>query len=584
LTPPGKKPVLKTLGLSLILVANVFLFTPFTLYVGNLDEFSTPIWPMLALYGVPALAITALLMVLGMAMGGDRYRRYTVLIATISLLLWLQGNALVWEYGLLDGQNIDWNLGAWRGWLDLGIWIAAILAAMVFYRTVERPIVHAAVVVFALQLVVLAYTGIQKADGLLAKSQARQSTNAFKQIRRFSSTQNVVHIILDGFQADVFDEIISNEIVGQHYRSALQGFTFFRENMGAFPTTYMAMPALLGGAIYRNHMPKNEFLQTVLGGKSILNAVFAAGYEVDFTGEDYWVGKYSAANHTNAYIVPTTRHATARARALGEAAKLLDLTLFRLSPHFLKKTVHNDENWLVQSAIFGPENRPIWFFKHTAFLNDIADNMTADRTAPVYKLIHSMNTHWPMVVVGNCEYAGGSLPRNRVTVTTQSKCSLDAVIRILDKMKELGIYKDALIVLMADHGAGLAPYRLKPTMAENGKDAVMMNSQVVSMATPLMAIKPPGASGPFRVSMAPSSTVDTAATMMSLLGLESDFDGRDMFELRPEEKRERRHYLHGWRRDDWDTDYFGPIQEFIVNGSVYDSAAWQAGEKFLPPD
>ncbi len=584
MTPTGKKPVLRTLGLSLILVANVFLFTPFTLYVGNLDEFSTPIWPMLALYGIPALALTGLLMALGMVLGEARYRRYTVLIATVGLLLWLQGNALVWEYGLLDGQNIDWNQGAWRGWVDLGIWMAAILAAMAFYRAAERPIVHAAIAVFALQLLVMAYTGFQKADGLLAKSEARHTADAFKKIRRFSSTQNVLHIILDGFQADVFNEITSNETVGQHYRSALQGFTFFKENMGAFPTTYMAVPALLSGVIYRNHMPKDEFLQTVLGDKSILNAVFDAGYEVDFVGEDYWVGKYAAANHTNAYIIPTTRHATAQARELGEAAKLLDLTLFRLSPHFLKKYVHNDQNWRVQAAIFGSENRPIWYFKHTAFLDDVAENMTADRAAPVYKLIHSMNTHWPMVVNGNCEYAGGSLPRNRVTVTTQSICSLDAVVRILNKMKELGIYENSLIVIMADHGAGLAPYELKPTTAENGEDAVLMDPQVVSMATPLMAIKPPGASGPFQVSTAPSSNVDTAVTMMALLGLESDFDGRVMFDLRPAEQRERRYYLHGWRRDDWDTDYFGPIQEFIINGSVYDSGAWQSGEKFLPPD
>lgn len=584
MTPSGKKPVLRTLGLLLILVANVFLFTPFTLYVGNLDEFTAPIWPMLALYGIPALAFTALLMVVGMFLGEARYRRYAVLIATLGLLLWLQGNLLVWEYGLLDGQNIDWTLGAWRGWVDLGIWIAAIVAAMVFYRAAERPIVHAAVAVFALQLAVLAYAGFQKADGLLAKSQVRQPADALKEVRRFSSGQNVLQIILDGFQADVFNEITSNEVVGQRYRSAMQGFTFFKDNMGAFPTTYMAVPALLGGVIYRNQMPKNEFLQKVLGGKSILNTVFAAGYEVDLVSEDYWIGKYSAANHTNAYIIPTTPHATAQAQALGEAAKLLDLTLFRLSPHFLKKYIHNDQVWVVQPAIFGPNNLPIWYFEHTAFLNDLAENMSADRAAPVYKLIHVMNTHWPMVVNENCEYAGGSLPRNRMTVTTQSRCSLDAVIRILDKMKELGIYENSLIVMMADHGAGLAPYDLKPTTAENGEDAVLMNPQVVSMATPLMAIKPPGASGPFQVSTVPTSYVDTAVTITSILGLESDFDGRSMFELRPGEQRERRHYLHAWRRDDWDTEYFGPIQELIVNGSVYDSAAWQVGEKFLPPE
>ena len=279
--PPGRKPVLRTLGLSLILVANVFVFTPFTLYVGNLDEFSMPVWPMLALFGIPALALIGLLMIIGMVLGGAPYRRYTVLVATVGLLLWLQGNALVWEYGLLDGQNIDWTQGAWRGWVDSGIWVVAILAAMVFFRAAERPIVHAAVAVFGLQLVVLAYSGFQNADGLLAKSQATYSADALQEIQRFSSTQNVLHIILDGFQADVFDEITSNDVVGPHYRSALQGFTFFKDNLGAFPTTYMAVPAFMSGEIYRNHMPKKEFLHSVLAGRSIINLAFEAGYELD---------------------------------------------------------------------------------------------------------------------------------------------------------------------------------------------------------------------------------------------------------------------------------------------------------------
>jgi len=104
------------------------------------------------------------------------------------------------------------------------------------------------------------------------------------------------------------------------------------------------------------------------------------------------------------------------------------------------------------------------------------------------------------------------------------------------------------------------------------------------MATPLMAVKPPGASGPLQVSSAPSSYTDIPITIASILGLKSEFGGRPVFDLRPGEQRERRHYLHGWRRGDWETEYFGPIQEFIVNGNVYDSAAWQLGEKFLPPD
>ena len=58
MTETRKHQIPKTLGLSIILTAHVFLFVPFTLYVGNLDEFVTPFWSILALYSIPALGIS----------------------------------------------------------------------------------------------------------------------------------------------------------------------------------------------------------------------------------------------------------------------------------------------------------------------------------------------------------------------------------------------------------------------------------------------------------------------------------------------------------------------------------------------
>ena len=48
-----------------------------------------------------------------------------------SILLWAQGNLMVWEYGLLDGRSIDWTKDTWRGWLDFSIWVGGFITAMV---------------------------------------------------------------------------------------------------------------------------------------------------------------------------------------------------------------------------------------------------------------------------------------------------------------------------------------------------------------------------------------------------------------------------------------------------------------------
>ncbi len=575
---------LKILGMPAVLAANIFLFVPFTIYVGNLEEFIIPIWSIMKLFSIPAMIVIGLLIIMGGFMSKGGYRRYTVILAVVSLLIWLQGSILVWEYGLLDGLNIDWTQAAWRGWIDLGIWISAIILTMAFNHIVEKPVTYLAVTIFSLQLIILAFTGIQHADGLLEKAHSSSSPDALREIYRFSSGRNVLHIILDGFQADVFKDIISisDKLEGGHYRSALDGFIYFEEHMGVFPSTYLSLPALLSGEIYRNHIPKRDFIKTVFGGKTILNSAFERGYEVDLVSVPPMIGMLTIGHYTNAYLIPKNYVVTDKEDTLSDTTKLFDLTLFRLAPHFLKKHIYNNQRWFVQNHLRNAGSVG-FFIPHNAFLDNLTKNMSADRSAPVYKFFHLMNTHAPMVVNSDCTYAGESLPRNRLTITSQLKCSMDFVIALFNRMKELGVYDDSLIILMADHGGHLRPYRFKPQKVIGVNDTSEIDTFIASMVTPLMMVKTPGSSGPLRISTAPTSILDTAATISTVLKLDEKFDGRSILDLSPSEQRERRHYYYEWRHDDNVTEYTGPIQEFLVNGSVYDRKNWHLGNEYLPP-
>jgi hypothetical protein len=573
---------LTAMGLAVILASNIFLFAPFTLYVGNLDEFNVSFPTLLSLYFRPAIFLIAAFGLVGAILTASVFRRYLVFLAAISVLLWFQGSILVWEYGLLDGRGIDWTEGTWRGWLDLGIWIGVILATVFFHRRLEKPIIYTAVVTFSLQLTFSLITGIQSAPTLLENSEIKTSSSTLREIYRFSSHKNVVHIIADGFQSDVFEEIINDGEDGKRFASALKGFVFFKEHMGVFPYTHMTVPAILSGKIYRNHIPTDEFLKETIGGKTILNAAHNAGYEIDLATSGSLVGMYTKGSYTNAYIIPTNHHVTAREYELDESAKLLDLALFRLAPHFLKRYVYNDQLWLVQSLLSDSEYMQLEFFAHNVFLRQLRENMSADRSTAVYKLFHLMLSHNPMVANKNCGYAGRVLPTVRATVKIQAKCGLSEVVSLLEKMKELDIYDDAMIVLMADHGAFAPPIGLKGRLRPDGKSIVMMDPTTVAMALPLMAIKPPGASGALQIFMAPISIVDTPATIASILGLDEEFDGASAFDLPPDVLRERRYYSYQYSRSEWTREYLTPIQEFIVKGSVFDSGAWQHGDRFLP--
>lgn len=560
---------------SVVLVANLFLFMPYTLYVGNSSELTVSFGAIFKVYLPLVMLLVGVLAFVAMLLPRSLYLVFLSLIATASMLLWIQGNLLVWDYGLLDGRSIDWAADASRGWLEIGIWVSALVLTVVANRRLKQHIIRAALVVFFLQVTVFAYNWMMYAPEKLASQDVQNAADALSKIHQFSSKKNVVHIIADGFQSDIFAEITSKGELGERLTTALDGFTFFPEHMGVFPYTHMTIPAILTGKIYRNDLPIKEHMVSTVGGESILSVAKDAGYEIDLAvPAGGLVNIYSNASYTNMYGVPKQLHVSSTEFETYDSVKILDLTLFRLSPHFLKKHIYNEQLWLVQSFMVDEDYKGLEFFSHTAFLREFSERMSAGRVEPVYKLIHLMLSHNPMVTTGQCTYAGRVLPTVRETVMNQATCGLIAVVNLLEGMKRLGIYDAATIVLMGDHGAWVPPVGLRGVMNPDGESFDVINPAIMALATPLLAVKRPGESGPMKINDAPSWIVDTAVTIAKATGLEANFAGRSVFDLDPDEPRERRILVYEYNRSEWTDDYLAPIQEFIVNGSVFDSSSW----------
>ena len=104
------------------------------------------------------------------------------------------------------------------------------------------------------------------------------------------------------------------------------------------------------------------------------------------------------------------------------------------------------------------------------------------------------------------------------------------------------------------------------------------------MATPVLAIKPPGVMGNIRVSGAPTSVVDVPATISDLLGLETQFDGMPVFSISDEAPRLRRHLFYKFGMNPDAKGYLFPILEYGVYGSTLDASAWHLGAKHLPSE
>jgi hypothetical protein len=561
-------------GIAALLAAQLFVFLPLTLYSGNSSEFVASFAAIALKFLRPAAFLILLLALLGGVLPARANTRLRIVLAVLGVVVWLQGNLLVWNYGALDGRLIDWKVGLWRGAVDAALWIGALLLAVRCSERAGRALVMLACVTFLLSLLGALSVMVASGDQLRGR-EVGDSQATLEQILRFSTQRNVLHIVADGVQSDVFQEILADGERGRELAAALDGFVLFEDHLGAFPFTHMSVPAILSGQAYDNSMPREAFFDAALGkdSDSILNAAAAAGYEIDIAVATGLETVYARGAVDNLYPLTSSFHSTTADFAAQNAATLFDLVLFRAAPHFLKRWIYNDQRWLTQRLLSGTGYMNLASFSHASFLRTLQQDMRADRPAPVYKMMHLMVSHEPMATTDDCRYAGRLLPTERAAVTAQSRCGLIEIAGVLRRMKALGIYDSATIVLMADHGAWVPPTAFIPE-SDPTRLRRAIPPKAVALAVPLFAVKLPGARGALRTSSVPSTITDTPATIAAAAGIAGDFPGRNAFELSDDEARTRHFRVYQPVRGEWQLEFLAPMQQFEVRGRVLDGHAW----------
>ena len=265
-----------------------------------------------------------------------------------------------------------------------------------------------------------------------------------------SRTKNVIHIVLDGFQSDVFDDILRDD--RERLDKSFSGAVFFADHAGAFPTTIASIPAMLtGDTSYRNEQPLQSYFRDRFEDGSLFKSLRAAGYRVD----NITAWQYDNSSETHVYPIPRP-YVSYREYARFAAWELADLSLFRHAPHVLREGIYNDQKWRLQQ-VFGPRDtstRRYHSGNGAAVLDEFARRLTPAVDGPLYKFMHIGIPHLPVVLNANCEFIGAVRSPDRAAYKGQARCAVTKVTAILDRLKELGLYDSSLIVISSDHGIG----------------------------------------------------------------------------------------------------------------------------------
>lgn len=548
---PFRRQRLALIGAGLFVSANICLFGAFEIFSSNQSEFNATFNDVLMLLIGFSLALASLIALPGLLLPRSIRRGYLAALVAFGVLLWFQGGFLRWDYGEFIGINIDWSSFSWQGWVDASIWLAVLAVAIRFRDRLCRHALFLALAFIIIQSGALITRTLSIASSTETSRSGQDAkdepTSMPSAICRLSSSRNVFHIIMDGFQPDVFMELVGEEDVAE----SLDGFIFYPENISTGGRTILSVPAIFSTNIYDGTETESEYFSKAMGG-SFPHLLYNNGYVVNLMPQVEMTG----VPYTNFFPIGATYSQQRSGHLLRVSTYLIDISMFRQFPHFLKRVIYNDQNWRLSSLVSDPPSHVSFLQKK--FFRGYIDELNIDDAQPAYHFLHFMPPHPPFVTLADGSYAGRTLPHTRENYKNEARFILRLFMDLIAKLKNLGLYDSSVILMHGDHGAGFS--------RGNDESAPGIRTSRVSA---LLLFKPLGSRGQLQSSQMQSSLADIPATLMGHLNIDYPYPGESLLLSDPSSIRDRRVVFVTDR-----STHDPTIHKWVVHGSVFDSTSW----------
>ena len=558
-------------------------FGPSQIYLTNTREFSILYADIIRnALAISSIAATLLiLLTLLLHRNSSLHRAWIALLVVISVLLWIQGQFLVWNYGLFDGRPIHWSQHLVQGILDGSLWLVALVLALVGSKKLypHRNQISAALIVLQCVSVFVWFSRTPEPPSY--KNFTVDETNKY----RFSSNQNVIILVLDAFQTDFFQEIINED---PSLLNDFDGFVYFRNALAGHPFTETSTMNILTGQYYDGKYTFEKTNENAYLGNSIPKILKGRGFEVDLfpaIGRSVYYDQSVASNFKPGRPADKIRR---------DLMYLFHVSLFRQLPTFLKISLYNNENWSdlaarephpVQSPSSGSDKPASARYRFSTealnrastlrFILAMSASGNTNTSRNVFKYYHLDLPHSPMRINEKLEYE--KMERTRGNFKRQSLAAAKVAIYFLQELKRLGIYDNSLIFIIADHGAGVQDQLF---VSQKGfivpQDRLLISSRLQVNALPLFLVKQFQSKGPLRTSNAPVSLSDIPSTIFEQLGMSVNSKGRSVFKLREDEHRTRKYV--SYHIYDAARDRYPALEEWSVTGYSWLEDSWHRNQ------
>lgn len=545
-TSPSRKDQIMALSVSLLLSFTILFFGPSYIFYTNILEMPFNFLQLFFYLVVLSSIVTCIIFIFLAIIPKAHFRILCCLFFAIGLAFWIQGQLLVWNYGPLDGREILWNNYLIFGIIDSIIWISLIVGSVI-KKDLIYPYVSQISIFFLL---------IQ-AGGLIAVASTTQSEPTWNDYTfdsdgmfTLSTEKNVIIILLDNFQADMFEEIIHED---PSYKEMFDGFTFFPDTVGGYSTTTANIPLILTATYYNNSVPIMDFMENSYLSSSLLKSLKDEGYRVDVYDSNFLI--YPSSN-LESNIVSTSINSY-------ELNVVYKLTFFRFTPQCIKPFFYNPQQMKVDDSIY---NNDLEIYEQ------ITNNTIFKESRPVFKFYHLRGAHPPFII--NSMLMNEKLQFDREGYKEQAKASLKITAKLISKLKNAEKYNQSFIVVIGDHGwrGNTVNTSLIPSI-----DTVGQTSEyIVSNGIPLLLVKPNSTTdGKLQTSSVPATIADIPKTICDELNIPNTFGGYNIVNATNSVNRDRYFYSYTGLLDEHDPRFLPIMQQYVISNFSWSGNSWE---------
>jgi len=453
---------------SITLFANLLFFKPFSIYLRNSSEFSYLYNEIVNALFANFFLVTILSTIFFATIYGllKKYRIYlTALFVSLTLAIFIQGNILQWNYGLLDGKSIHWQRFWYREAIDFVVWGVTIWLSIKyrkFFQQKVTSIFYTLIIFQVLIFIVTQYKFLYTHTTTTAKNTKVNSVQYTADISKqfvFSKEKNIIILVFDGYRDSLFGKVLT-EI--PELKKQLDGFTRFTDMLGVGGYTQFSTATYLGtGTPFLNKQSHSQYLLKNFSGKdnTFLRKMVADKWTTGIYNKTVF-SIFQKNPFTPSLLTEiTTTSGKNKVQKKGDIAKILKVAVFSSSPQILKRFLFSALNiqniWAEKVDYSSMEKTNISFdlplipdsAPDLQFFNAMQKGFKLREHGAAFKYFHIHGLHSPLPLIDK--------NFNKAAKTSQLEIGIvDAklMLRLIHMLKSAKIYNCSQIYIIADHG------------------------------------------------------------------------------------------------------------------------------------